>query len=102
MGSHCDQCEQCVPFGNDAAILDSISLGISDLQSSRHLFPVKVKVDGRLICAGTPSRIEYLNGYRTARVFFLRPTDMLKYNAAYREMRRRAALMAKQQEQESS
>lgn len=64
----CDKCGQPVPENNDASVLE-IFLGevlndkkLSSLafKTARHLFPV---TEGKIPCAGSPSRLQYFEGF---------------------------------------
>ncbi len=67
---NCDKCGQPVDPSNDAILLDAVGQGVN-LEDpwaatlrlnygARHLLPVVV--DGQVICAGSPSRAQYLAG----------------------------------------
>jgi hypothetical protein len=57
----CDKCGSCVPEHNDAGVIDAMYRGIpAYMNVSRHFLPV-VK-NGVLICEGSPSRAQYIEG----------------------------------------
>ena len=92
MSNLCDTCGREVPLANDATIFHSIRLDDPDMVTcipARHLLPIIE--NGHLVCPGFPSTAQYLNGYRTVKVFFLEPTTMLKYGFAYKQMQRQVA-----------
>ena len=62
MSSACDKCGTEVPAINDAVNLDFIITGnpLLGFAYSRHLLPVII--DGVTVCAGSPSRAQYIEG----------------------------------------
>ena len=93
MSNLCSQCGREVSSENDVRVFDSIRFNDPDIathEPKRHLLPVVE--NGKTVCTGSPRRAQYLNGYRTATVFFLEPTKMLEYGFAYEAMQRQAAV----------
>ena len=68
MPAVCDKCSQEVPPNNDVAELEKITGPLSEgilnwggnNDNHRHLLPVRVR--GQVVCEGSPSRAQYLEG----------------------------------------
>jgi len=60
----CDKCGQEVSAENDATIVESFAFGepmLILMSASRHFLPVYDN-DGDLVCEGSPSRAQYIEG----------------------------------------
>mgnify|MGYP000906183313 CR=1 FL=1 len=61
----CDKCGTYVPDANDAVLLEMAIGGVNSFAlifaRSRHLLPV-IAPDGTVVCVGSPSRAQYLEG----------------------------------------
>ena len=95
MSHACNKCGTPVPPSDDATILEAITTGnsmIAFFAVSRHIMPVII--DGTLICEGSPSRAQYLEG---------QPRDTRGYGyIEANEAPTRAAYAAMQQEYSSA
>lgn len=62
MNTKCDKCGTEVPENNDAVVFEAIRTDnpLFCLALSRHLLPVIE--DGTVVCEGSPSRAQYLEG----------------------------------------
>lgn len=94
----CDKCGRRVPSDNNAVYFDA-ALGNMPPEGilfavSRHLLPVVE--DGVVICTGSPSRAQYVEGQpRDPRAAFAyNPAKEGTYRAAYRKMQQEARARA--------
>ena len=87
VNDNCDKCNEHVPPVNNAVILDFAVTGNPMLlfSYSRHLLPVVV--DGQEVCAGSPSRAQYLpNQPRDTRGYRYNPDDEALIREGYARM----------------
>jgi hypothetical protein len=93
--SLCDKCGRQVDLANDASLLDAIVFGepVSILfHGARHLLPVVE--DGVVVCEGSPSRLQYLQGQpRDTRGFPYDPNMEIPYREAYAAIQQKYALV---------
>jgi hypothetical protein len=103
MAGFCDKCRTNVPDNKDAVLLDVVIAAVEKAQDlerlrmagdlglirleygARHLFPVEV--DGEIICPGSPSRAQYIEGQPRDDRYEYSPDAEARYRAAFKILR---------------
>lgn len=93
MTLHCDKCGLAVPITNDATQLEALVQGLSGQEAAlalvattaRHLLPMEN--GGVLVCPGSPSRAQYLDGQPRDERYPYDPSKEKAYRAAFERLK---------------